>query len=394
MDIKGKLPFFSVDNLQSIINLQQMDVLRISLQLKIDSIQLDDQRMHAKYPVVIQNNKKPVLDVEFSIISSDSWTYFQHFTLRTTPIDVMISEGFIKKIVDMVQRNDSKTKGLSKGKDSKSEIEVIAGIQSGRLLFFREFFIATLQANLSVHLSGSSSNNTFELPSFIRFLIRAAISLQNTPLMLAGFKLDNSLHSKDSLGLNIGRFYAEEFKRKVFNLFVEGNVKRLLSVFISQVEKKRRKALIPPLEWKDAKKGEVPSNAMLGGNDEDGNPFYIGRAYHFGGLYPGQVSVKAGGCVICVDKKLFLLKEYEVLVCDPKHIKWRTFQEDQKPPKKPIEVGHEQNGQPLWVAKLEYQNQTVLGKAGIHINGMKALYKQNETHFAKCQVLTWKSVHH
>lgn len=48
--------------------------------------------------------------------------------------------------------------------------------------------------------------------------------------------------------------------------------------------------------WVSASGGEIPSGAVQGGTD--GEPLYVGRARHEGGLIPGKVKPTHGVCYI------------------------------------------------------------------------------------------------
>ena len=69
----------------------------------------------------------------------------------------------------------------------------------------------------------------------------------------------------------------------------------------------------PNLKWEKVDDGKIPNNAVIGG-DEDGEPFYIARAYYLGGLHPGKTKEGWKTCNIGYGGKEVELGNYEVLV--------------------------------------------------------------------------------
>ena len=46
---------------------------------------------------------------------------------------------------------------------------------------------------------------------------------------------------------------------------------------------------VSSLNWVDCQSGMVPQNPVVGGNDVNGEPLYIGRAFHSGDTIPGKI---------------------------------------------------------------------------------------------------------
>jgi len=72
----------------------------------------------------------------------------------------------------------------------------------------------------------------------------------------------------------------------------------------------------PPaaLSWIEGQNGEVPSNAVVGGQDADGETIYIGRAIHQGTVTVGKVHPSHGCCYVSYGGEELNFKEYEILV--------------------------------------------------------------------------------
>lgn len=67
------------------------------------------------------------------------------------------------------------------------------------------------------------------------------------------------------------------------------------------------------VKWVKAKNGEIPANAVVGG-EENGQPLYIARAVHKGGTHPGKIGKGWKGCNISYNGAEIVSKEYEMLV--------------------------------------------------------------------------------
>lgn len=61
--------------------------------------------------------------------------------------------------------------------------------------------------------------------------------------------------------------------------------------------------------WVPVEEGNYPENALVGGNDADGEPLYIGRSYHEGALLPGKVNKAHNTCYVA-HVSFYLFVEY------------------------------------------------------------------------------------
>jgi hypothetical protein len=66
--------------------------------------------------------------------------------------------------------------------------------------------------------------------------------------------------------------------------------------------------------WLARTGGDIPWDAVVGGNESDGTRLYICHAEHGGGVHPGKIRPEFGGCSIPVGGRELIIRNYEVLV--------------------------------------------------------------------------------
>lgn len=67
-------------------------------------------------------------------------------------------------------------------------------------------------------------------------------------------------------------------------------------------------------EWVGSSSGHVPDNAVLAGNDQSGEPHYVGRAHHAGSLTPGKIHQTHQCIYIAYGGMEIAIRDYEVLI--------------------------------------------------------------------------------
>ncbi|KAJ2402483.1 hypothetical protein GGI23_000681 [Coemansia sp. RSA 2559] len=136
------------------------------------------------------------------------------------------------------------------------------------------------------------------------------------------------------------------------------------------------------LQWVSAENGHIPPNAVQGGIEKDGTPLFVARAIYKGGLHPGKAGqhLENGGCNIGFGHKEVAVSEYQVLCGDASRLRWVR----QEGPLNiqgfvPYPAGHEETGEPLYIAKSLYEGSQQLGKCAPHIKkGMSFPYGHKE----------------
>ncbi|RKP09335.1 hypothetical protein THASP1DRAFT_28859 [Thamnocephalis sphaerospora] len=133
-------------------------------------------------------------------------------------------------------------------------------------------------------------------------------------------------------------------------------------------------------EWVPCENGAVPHRAVQGGAEADGVPLYVGRGEHKGGMHVGKVSPQHGGLLISYGTKEIKLKRYEVLTGDASQLRWVVCHGQAMPDGwVPVEGGWEEDGQKLFVAKVQHAGGLHVGKAGPHLyNGVSFAYDSKE----------------
>lgn len=67
-------------------------------------------------------------------------------------------------------------------------------------------------------------------------------------------------------------------------------------------------------KWDNITNGKYPKGAVVGGNEADGWPFYIARAYIGGGWHIGKVRKNATQAFIPYGGKEEIVSDFQVLI--------------------------------------------------------------------------------
>ncbi|EJD03147.1 uncharacterized protein FOMMEDRAFT_168195 [Fomitiporia mediterranea MF3/22] len=118
---------------------------------------------------------------------------------------------------------------------------------------------------------------------------------------------------------------------------------------------------------------ELRNNLLLGG-EENGQPWYIARAPHIGGLQPGKCRPGVGA-FFGFGHEAIHVKQYETLIGDSRGVRWvpmsGSFSFDRLGARA-VEGGHEDDGTPLAIARAHAKEHS--GFMGIGGGGEKGLY--------------------
>ncbi|KAJ2487303.1 hypothetical protein IWW37_005302 [Coemansia sp. RSA 2050] len=147
------------------------------------------------------------------------------------------------------------------------------------------------------------------------------------------------------------------------------------------------------LQWVTASNGHIPPNPVQGGIESDGTPLFVARALYKGGLHPGKAGqhLSGGGCTIGYGHKEVEISEYQVLCGDASKLRW-VAQEGTLNIQGCVvfPAGHEESGEPLYVAKTLHDRSQQLGKCAPHIKkGMSFPYGHKELTTEKYMVLCY-----
>ncbi|KAJ2638481.1 hypothetical protein GGF40_001617 [Coemansia sp. RSA 1286] len=147
------------------------------------------------------------------------------------------------------------------------------------------------------------------------------------------------------------------------------------------------------LQWVNASNGQIPPQAVQGGVETDGTPLFVARAMYKGGLHPGKAGphIQDGGCAIGFGHKEVNVPEYQVLCGDASQLRWiNQTKELVIQGFRPVDAGHEETGEPLYVAKTLHQGSQQLGKCAPHIkHGMSFPFGHKERTTDKYMVLAY-----
>ncbi|KAJ2807655.1 hypothetical protein H4R20_001198 [Coemansia guatemalensis] len=147
------------------------------------------------------------------------------------------------------------------------------------------------------------------------------------------------------------------------------------------------------LQWVSASNGHIPPNAVQGGIEKDGRPLFVARTMYKGGLRPAKVGhhLENGGCNFAYSNKEIAVSEYQVLCGDASRLRW-VRQEGSLDINGfvPFPAGHEETGEPLYIAKTLHENSQQLGTCALHFKkGMLFPYGHKERSTSNYMVLAY-----
>jgi len=129
--------------------------------------------------------------------------------------------------------------------------------------------------------------------------------------------------------------------------------------------------------------GTVPSSTEPAGYEGDGTPLYIARAWHENGLHIGKVRPGLKAAHIPFGGKAIYKKSYEVYAGP---LRWSRAS-DGKVPTGAVVAGHEGDGDPLYVARAEYEKGVHIGKVRRDFGAALIPYGDDEVHLNPYEVL-------
>ncbi|KAJ3287811.1 hypothetical protein HK104_008453 [Borealophlyctis nickersoniae] len=141
----------------------------------------------------------------------------------------------------------------------------------------------------------------------------------------------------------------------------------------------QNKEQLPPLTWILTDGNHIPAGAIKGGQEADGTPLYITRAFHKGGVHIGKISPKMNKAHFSYGGKEIEDDKYEILLGYENAVKWvdgsgkLNLQGN-----KPVEAGREEDGRPLYIAQAHHKGGVHPGKCGESIDGAMICFGGDE----------------
>ena len=117
----------------------------------------------------------------------------------------------------------------------------------------------------------------------------------------------------------------------------------------------------PVAKWVSAKRGEIPAGAFVVGHGSNGQKLYLCRGNYQKGVHPGKISTTLKDCHIGYGGRERYVSPYEVLIAPDSYGKWTSARNGQVPAGA-YEVGHESNGDKLYLCRGNYQSGVHPGK--------------------------------
>ncbi|TPX57399.1 hypothetical protein PhCBS80983_g03850 [Powellomyces hirtus] len=134
----------------------------------------------------------------------------------------------------------------------------------------------------------------------------------------------------------------------------------------------KNNANLPPLTWVLTEGNNIPQGAIRGGQDADGSPFYIGRAYAKRGVHIGKVSANLrDGCHVSCDGDDVAVMKYEILLGFENAVRWidGSGKLDNIGGYKMVEGGRDPDGSVLYIGQCHRKGSVVPGKVSEAFKG-------------------------
>ena len=135
--------------------------------------------------------------------------------------------------------------------------------------------------------------------------------------------------------------------------------------------------------WIAESGGNVPEGTYATGAEGYGPLLYSCRAQFEGGVHPGKVRPKLGGCHIPYGGKEIIINSYEVLVASPVWV--QGFGDKMKP--RAIKTGKEAYGPALFTCRAKFERGTHPGKIRPGFGGCMVPYGGKEILVTTYEVL-------
>lgn len=135
--------------------------------------------------------------------------------------------------------------------------------------------------------------------------------------------------------------------------------------------------------WVAATGGELPENALEGGND-NGEPLYVARSHHEGALIPGKFCKSHGVCYVAWGGGEHGKEEYEILVGNGD---WVQTSGSEIPPNA-FPGGESEDGEPLFIGRVPHEGTLTVGKVHPSHGSCYIAYAGQELAFTDYEVLT------
>jgi len=147
-----------------------------------------------------------------------------------------------------------------------------------------------------------------------------------------------------------------------------------------------------PTSWVLANGREIPHNAIEAGKEGD-NALYVARAYVEDGLYVGKAGKHLSqGAEIGRQHKTYSYREYEVLIGDPRAVRWvetNGMPDPQKIGRRHVDAGLDVHGHQIFIAQVNHNGGIHPARADTGASGAYLAYGDHELAFQEYRVLCY-----
>lgn len=149
-----------------------------------------------------------------------------------------------------------------------------------------------------------------------------------------------------------------------------------------------------PAVWQDSAEGHVPyNNPVIGGNDVNGEPIYVGRANESGDTIPGKVVPSHRVCYVAYAGRECAHHHYQVLT-NPNNTELVWVQASHGSiPTGALAGGKQSDGTNLYIGRGHYNGSMVVGKVHPQHHVLYVSFGGDEHPIHSYEVLVAKNLH-
>ncbi|CAJ1444937.1 unnamed protein product [Effrenium voratum] len=268
-ELRRELLFLSADRLQGTFRRRESNQ---SLELRVQEVQVDNQREDARHPVLLKRKGEGKDDAEplLKLLVSRCDLHFDRLELALRSIDLRLDQGFILDMMALVQSVRTSL-GVSA---TASDMDLGPGVEKeGRKLHFNHLNLA--KATVCVSFAGSRWSGS--MPGDVAFwkrLLSSLSSVDRAILRFDGYTLQETTADAENFITTLRGHYYKQFMREL-KWFVGGlEVLGTPATFCGSVARSCKEGVLAPYRGARTSPEDMVEGCIVGTNGCVRNAFF------------------------------------------------------------------------------------------------------------------------